>query len=94
MMLLGTVLGVAGLVQTTSSHENGGNQSCPDGTVLLAKFDYVHGYFFEGPLGNSHVVTITSGTASGGNFHSTTPVLDVIVKGGPAAVMTTFSPPR
>ena len=83
MMGLGGILVVAGLVGTTAS-TNGGNQSCPSGTVLIAKFEYVlHGYLFEQPFGNEHVVTLSNESASGANWHSTLPVSYVIVKGGP-----------
>lgn len=92
-MLLGAILVVAGIVQTTTS-DLGGNQSCPSGTVLIAKFNYDHGYDFEKPAGNEHVVTLSDTSASGGTWHSTLAVSAVIVKGGPDAVLTTIAPPQ
>ena len=70
-MLLGALLAGAGLVQTTSSHSNGGNKSCPSGSVLIAKFNYSNGYNFEKPAGNQNVVTLTGASKSGANWHST-----------------------
>ncbi len=95
MMLLGAVLITAGLIQTTTSHENGGNQNCPSGTVLIAQFDaHEHSYQFDGPSGNEHVVTLSNTSSSGGSWQSTMPVSAVIVKGGPDAVLVSYAPPQ
>lgn len=93
MMTLGAALILAGVVGSTVS-TNGGNQSCPSGSVLIAKFNYFHGYSFEEPAGNEHVVTLSSASASGAHWSSTLAVSGVIVKGGPASVLTTYSPPQ
>ena len=65
VMLLGAVLSIAGLVidHVVAQH---GNQSCPSGSVLIAKFNYrPHSYQFESPAGNEHVVTLTDASAVG-----------------------------
>ncbi len=92
MMLLGALLAIGGLVQTTTSHFT--DQSCPSGTTLIAKFTYDHGYSFDSPSGNSHVVTLTHTSASGADWSSTQAISNVIVKGGPSAVMTSLTPPQ
>jgi len=92
MMALGALILLAGVVQTTSSTTGGGNQTCPEGTTLIAKFNYDHGYVFEKPAGNEHVVTLSHASASGANWSSTIPVVALIVKGGPGAVLYTISP--
>ena len=93
MMVLGALLTVGGIVGTTAS-TNGGNQSCPSGTVLISKFNYDHGYVFEKPSGNEHVVTLSHASAEGATWHSTLPVSYVIVKGGPNSVLYTISPAK
>src|SRR6476646_516471 len=94
MMLIGALLVAAGIVQTTSSHNNGGNQSCPDGSVLIAKYNYDRGYVFGKPARNEHVVTLTNASSSGAAWHSTLAVSVVIVKGGPASFVSWIAPPQ
>ena len=83
------VLGV-GLLRTTLSTQAIG---CAPGSELIAKFEFQGGtYVFA--AGTPGVVTITSGTASGGTFSSSSAVSSVIVKGGNDWVIATFSPPQ
>ena len=94
MMALGSVLILAGVIQTTSS-TNGGNQSCPSGTSLIAKFEFsFHGYDFESPSGNEHVVTLSHESAGGAWWASTKPISAIIVKGGHASVLYSIAPPQ
>jgi hypothetical protein len=94
MMAFGSVLILAGVVQTTSS-TNGGNQSCPSGTSLIAKFEYgFHGYDFDSPSGNEHVVTLSHESADGAWWASTKPISAIIVKGGSASVLYSIAPPQ
>ncbi|ARA94395.1 hypothetical protein AWN76_015380 [Rhodothermaceae bacterium RA] len=38
----------------------GGSNQCPDGTTLIAKFEYENGsWIFEKPDGNEHIITVT-----------------------------------
>ena len=91
--LVGALMLVVGMLSTTSSH--GGNAECPDGTVLVAKFEYSGGkYKFEKPSGNQNVVTISDANAKGGVWTSTTPISAIIVKGGPGSKTTTLTPPQ
>jgi hypothetical protein len=90
LLLLGAAVLVIGLVQTTSSTPSAG---CPTGTVLVAKFNFQGGgYVFEKPAGNAGVVTISNGTATGGDFQSNTPISGVLIKGGDDSVLVTFDP--
>lgn len=93
MMVLGALLTLAGIIGTTAS-TNGGNESCPAGTVLIAKFNYDHGYDFEKPAGNEHVVTLSHADENGATWHSSLPVSYVIVKGGVNSVLYTIAPPK
>lgn len=87
---LGATLVVTGLLQTTSSHVT---SPCPDNTELIAKFNFTGGrYVFEKPAEYAGVVTITNGTATGGDAHSSIPIVATIVKGGPDSVLVTYSP--
>jgi hypothetical protein len=95
MMALGAVLVLAGIVQTTSSHFNGGNQSCPQGTSLIAKFNNDdHPYAFDSPAGNEHVVTLSHTSDQGAWWSSTTPISAIIVKGGSSSVLYSIAPPQ
>jgi hypothetical protein len=59
----------------------GPNIPCPDGTELIAKFEWNNGgYQFEKPAGNANVVTI-NGDATNGHWNSQQPISDVILKG-------------
>ncbi|HSB86440.1 MAG TPA: hypothetical protein VLD86_09030, partial [Ilumatobacteraceae bacterium] len=70
LLAVGAVLVVLGILQTTTSRLTQVN--CPSGSVLIAKFEYKGGvYVFEKPAGNETTVTITNGTATGGDFEST-----------------------
>jgi LPXTG-motif cell wall-anchored protein len=90
LLVVGAVFVVAGLVQTTVSH--GGNENCPSGTTLVAKFEFSGGkYVFEGPDANAGVVHISNGSSTGGGWQSTTPISFIVVKGGPGAVVTSLS---
>ena len=93
MMALGAVCVVGGIVGTTAS-TNGGNQSCPSGTVLISKYNNDNGYVFEKPAGNENVVTLSHTSSSGGTWHSTIPVSYVIVHGGPNSILYTIAPPQ
>ncbi len=94
LIVLGVVVIAAGLLQTTTAHLNGGNVPCPSGTTLVAKFNFQgKKYVYEKPVGNEHVVTITNGSATGGIWDSQIAIADVIVKGGPNAVVISIHPP-
>ena len=70
----------------------GGNEDCPAGTVLIAKFEWSgHHYDFEKPAGNQDLVSI-SGDASGGTWTAAVPISYVILKGGTAADTTHYVP--
>jgi hypothetical protein len=95
MMLVGALVLLVGMLSTTASH--GGNSSCPEGSVLVAKFEYEQGYkggkyVFEKPEGNEKVVEISDADAKGGVWTSTTPISAFIVKGGPGSKLTTLKP--
>jgi LPXTG-motif cell wall-anchored protein len=56
---------------------------CGTGYELVAKFNYQGGgYVFEKPAGNEDVVTITNGTATGGDWESTQAIARIVVFGG------------
>ncbi len=93
-MLMGAALVLAGIVQTTSSTTYCADQSCLSGTALIAKFNYDHGYVFEKPAGNEHVVTLSHASAKGATWHSTLPVSVLIIKGGDSSVFVTFASPQ
>jgi len=91
LALLGAVLIVAGVLRTTAGKPD--SSDCPAGTTLVAKFNFVGGsYVFEKPAGNETVVTITGGAATGGSWSSAQAISAVVVKGGPNAVVTSYSP--
>ena len=93
MMVLGAILVLAGIVQTTTSHFN--EPSCPQGTTLIAKFNYSHhDYDFEKPAGNEHVVTLSHESADGAWWSSTQLVSAIIVKGGSSSVLYSIAPPQ
>jgi len=92
VLLIGTGLVAAGLLQTTTATQT---VACPAGTVLIAKFNFDHNrYEFEKPDGNENVVRISNGSENGGDWRSTIAVSAIVVKGGPAAVVTWFDPPQ
>jgi hypothetical protein len=93
IMALGAVCVIGGIVGTTAS-TNGGNQSCPSGTVLISKYNNDDGYVFEKPAGNENVVTLSHTSSSGGTWHSTIPVSYVIVHGGPNSILYTIAPAK
>jgi hypothetical protein len=71
----------------------GGNEDCPAGTTLAAKFNFVGGqYVYETGLG-SNVVTITNGSETGGNFTSNVLISSIVIKGGNDAVIEEVNPP-
>ena len=89
-------LGASGA--SAQSNESGGNEACPTGSTLIAKFEWSgQSYVFEKPDGNDEVVEITDGTASGGSWTSSEDVGYVIVKGGsgskPGTVATSVTVP-
>lgn len=90
ILVLGAILGVVGaslgLTALASAQGQGGNADCPAGTTELAKFNFDENlgeYVEEGGPGP---VTITNGTATGGDFTSTVPIGAVVVKGGSGPV--------
>ncbi len=56
------------------------NVSCPEGTQLVAKFNWNSAYVFEKPVGNEGIITV-GGDALTGNWSATIPVSYVILKG-------------
>jgi hypothetical protein len=92
MVLIGTALVGVGLLQTTTATQT---VLCPTDTTLISKFNFVgQSYVFEKPHGNEDVVHITNGTGTGGDWLSTMAVSAIVVKGGPAAVLTLIDPPQ
>ncbi|MFA5884072.1 MAG: hypothetical protein WDA60_09510, partial [Acidimicrobiia bacterium] len=90
--IVGAILVVVGAVQTTAATPP---EECPTGTELVSKYEFNDGaYVFEKPAGNESVVTITNGTADGGDWSSTVDIAVVIVKGGDGSSFTTYDPPQ
>jgi LPXTG-motif cell wall-anchored protein len=93
LLAIGATLIAVGLMQTTTSNVE--QATCPNGSVLLAKFNYQGGtYVFEKPAGSGGIVVITNGTATGGDATSSVAISAVMVKGGTHAVITTYAPPQ
>lgn len=97
---IGVVVGTvqAQQVQNNGNGNNGNSLSCPNGTVLIAKFQNEGGnLLFEKPDGNESVVTIESidtdneGEIVGGTWSSKTRIGAVIVKGGPGSSVNGFN---
>jgi hypothetical protein len=90
LALVGALLLGVGLLGTTTASNQ---PDCPEGTVLLAKFE-VSGnkYTFEEPKGNESVVSVT-GDITSGTWTSSQPVAAILVKGGPGSAATTYTPP-
>ncbi|MBA2327280.1 MAG: hypothetical protein H0V95_11630 [Actinobacteria bacterium] len=84
-VLLGTVIGVLGFVSYGAAGQ-GGNEDCPAGTTQVAKFNWDGTTYVE--EGGPGPVTITNGTATGGDFTSTVFIRVVIVKGGSGPIAT------
>ena len=94
MMLVGAMVLLVGMVSTTAA-SGGGNAACPDGTQLVAKFEFRGGtYVFEKPSGNQDVVVISDADARGGVWASEVPIAAIVVKGGPGSKTTTLEPPQ
>lgn len=69
----------------------GPNIPCPDGTELIAKFEWNNGgYQFEKPAGNANVVTI-NGDATNGHWNSQQAISDVILKGATGTYVYDYS---
>lgn len=85
LLVLGAIIAVIGVLQTTDATQ----ALCPDGTELIAKYEYGGRYAAES---GGSVVAITNGDAEGGQFSSTTPISAVVVKGGTDAVVTSYDP--
>ena len=91
-MLVGAALLGVGMLQTTTATPQ---TYCPQGTELVAKFEYDRGrYDFEGPSSNRNVVKITNGDEDGGDWTSTRLIAAVVVKGGPGSKIMWFDPPQ
>jgi len=91
-MLVGAALLGVGMLQTTTATYQTG---CPQGTELVAKFEYDDGkYEYEGSHANRNVVKITNGKKSGGNWTSTRSIAAIVVKGGPGSKIMTLNPPQ
>ena len=94
MMLVGALVLLVGMLSTTSA-SGGGNAECPDGTQLVAKFEFQGGtYVFEKPSGNQSVVVISDADAKSGVWASQVPIAAIVVKGGPGSKTTTLEPPQ
>lgn len=77
---------------STPDDNNGGNESCPADTTMVAKFETSGGnYVYESGLGRD-VVSISNATLSGGNWSSSAPISAIVVKGGQGAAIDTFAP--
>lgn len=91
--LIGFLIAVVALLSLSMvmAQGNGGNQPCPSGTTLIAKFNFQGGsYVFE--KGTAGAITITSASASGFNWSSTVPVSAIVVKGGPGSAVVAVNP--
>ena len=94
VMLVGALVLLVGMVSTTAA-SGGGNAACPDGTQLVAKFEFTNGkYAFEKPSGNKDIVVISDADAEAGIWTSNVPIAAIVVKGGPGSKTTTLEPPQ
>jgi hypothetical protein len=92
--VVGAAAVVLGLFQTTLAQPDGGNPSCPEGTTLVAKFQWTDGtYVFLVPDGSEDLVTITGGTATGGSWQSDVLIEAIVVKSGDTYVTTWYGSP-
>lgn len=82
ILLLVAVVLAALMPMASFAQGNGGNQDCPAGTSLIAKFNWVDGAGWVVESGSG--VTIT-GDAFSGTWTSTFFVSDIVVKGGPGS---------
>jgi hypothetical protein len=90
LMLVGSGCMGAGLLVTTSAAPPA---DCPAGTTLVSKYKINNGaYTFEKPAGNDNVVVLSNTTAAEGDWTSTVPIVDMIVKAGPDSITTSFNP--
>jgi choice-of-anchor A domain-containing protein len=80
LALVGAVMAGAGLLQATSAEVQ---PSCPEGTVLTARFTMsgTDASFVE-PAGSEDVVTIVEAASTSARWTSTRPVAAVVVKAG------------
>ena len=84
---------VAAQQNNNGNNAGGGNLDCPDGTVLLAKYNFGGGAYAAESGGT--VVSISNGTATSGDFTVTDPtkeVTAVVVKGSTDAKIDTYNP--
>jgi LPXTG-motif cell wall-anchored protein len=89
LILMGGAVLSGGLTQRAAA---AGNEDCPAGTELVAKFEYRGSYVFEGPASTAGIVEIAAATATGGSWDSSVPIAAVIVKGGTGATIAGYSP--
>lgn len=83
--------------QAHKKDTGGGNESCPSGTFLLAKFENVNGslVFVEGTEDEVSIDQTNKDSEDeiiGGDWSSLTRVGAIVVKGGTIADLITFSP--
>lgn len=88
VLLIIVVLLAALVPMAASAQGNGGNQDCPAGTTLVAKFNW-NGQW--DPESGGGVVTIT-GNAVSGTWTSTVFISAIVVKGGPDAYIANVNP--
>ncbi|HTO00129.1 MAG TPA: hypothetical protein VL068_05585, partial [Microthrixaceae bacterium] len=86
-MLVGAVLVGVGALSTTSAS---GQARCPDGSSIVARFNFNRGAYNASKGGD--VVAIQNGNATGGTWTSTELVSAIVVKGGPGSATTTIDP--
>jgi len=103
--LLAILMMVFGVFSATaiSAQGQGGNEDCPPGTVLVAKYDWesetnsdtVGSYVFDDEIaGTSDVIVFTNSTALEVNWDSGVILISaIVVKGGPDATIETVNPP-
>jgi len=92
LAVLGAAVLLVGLFQTTAASTQVG---CPEGTTLLAKFEFNDGgYDFEKPDGNTGIVSISDASATGGQWSSSIPVAATVIKGGTGSMTTWIDPPQ
>jgi len=95
-LIVALTLGVMTAASTStanpvSAKNNGGNQDCPAGMTLVAKYNFVSflGVYVPEDIPGALVI----GDATGGIFISAFPISAIVIKGGPGSIVEYFDPP-
>ena len=91
LTLAGITAASTSTASPVSSKNNGGNQDCPAGTTLVAKYNFVSFLGIYLPEGIPGALVI--GDATGGIFISAFPISAIVIKGGPASIIEYYDPP-